>query len=174
MKVTQTVVQIVLDQLIGTRYELSHGFGWALALLSRWRPAETAASGGPALGEAPVQAVEEKRPETDRPAVLSLAPDVELLRDLRRVHTITDSCSMYFYRALGRFEPEVFVTRFGSWLDACEEAGLIGKAGLRPSDAPGPEDLQDRMISCLRCHGQFRSRGRPIRLCRSCRERLRT
>jgi hypothetical protein len=177
MKVAQTLAQVVLDQLFGTRLELSQGLGWFLALLARRRPAETETRrlpAGPAAGEVPMDgAPQPEEPMGRHCPVATAAPDGELLEDLRRVHAITDSCSMFFYRAFGRFEPDILVRRFGSWLDACERAGLIGAAGLRPGDALGPEDLLDRMSPCLRCDREFKSQGPHNRLCPPCRSRLR-
>jgi len=104
---------------------------------------------------------------------MNVASDRELLEDLRRVYAITDNFSMYFYRALGRYDPETLIARFGSWLEACEQAGLIAVVGILPGDDLGQEDFMRGLRPCLRCDREFKSQGIHNRLCPRCRERIR-
>lgn len=70
-----------------------------------------------------------------------------LLDDLRRVaETIDGYMTMNEYGEHGRFDPDTYRRRFGSWLDALEEAGLPST----PKRDRGPQYSDDELLDDLR------------------------
>jgi len=109
--------------------------------------------------------------------------DERLLADLRRVVAQTGLQTRAAYRRRGAYDPGLFWRRWGSFEQACREAGLPVAERPRRDYQQEPYSLASAlkeaqqmraarrrrtMRPCLRCERSFASAGPANRLCRQC------
>jgi hypothetical protein len=113
-------------------------------------------------------------------------PEPALLADLRRVGArCAGRLSMKVYERDGRFKAYTIVTRFGSWREACFQAGIqpatvqdrdlaIDSYDTREEvDAARRRRLAQRKPrGCLGCPRTFLSDGPHNRICPTCSRRI--